>query len=289
MQGILPDASAFLVSGLPSRQWFSEATIHFPGMVRGLGADVSGISQTKKAGGLPPKAKEALTFFLNQVGRQLPPEVWIDLYSNIPWGKGLSSSSTDILSVLSLVNNYLETGLPAGALYQIAAHVEPTDPCLSEDILVFYQHSGVPGMTIDLPSVTLLYFDTAPDHRVDTLQIRRPWQVGAGEFFAWLLRRFMLAASEGNYAVLFDAITSSAEYNQMTLPLPGFADLYRLAEETGTGLMVAHSGTIAGLLTRPEQAADVMSLLEKRTEGPVYMEHYFSPHHRSVCQVSPVH
>ena len=91
MQGVLPDASAFLVSGLPSRQWFSEAVLR-----RGEARSV--------ARNLPPKAMEALGMLEQQVGRRLPAEVEIGLRSNIPWGKGLSSSSTDVLSVLSVVD-----------------------------------------------------------------------------------------------------------------------------------------------------------------------------------------
>src|ERR1700722_17429592 len=88
MQGVLPDASAFLVSGLPSQRWFSEAVLR-----SGAGAGV-----------LPPKAREALGVLERQVGLRLPAGVGIELRSNIPWGKGLSSSSTDVLSVLSVVD-----------------------------------------------------------------------------------------------------------------------------------------------------------------------------------------
>lgn len=280
MQGVLPDASAFLVSGLPSRQWFSEAVLR-----RG-----------EARGDLPPKAMEALGMLEQQVGRRLPGEVEIGLRSNIPWGKGLSSSSTDVLSVLSVVNTFLGAGLTPADLYRIAARVEPTDPCLSGDIQVFYQHTGDIGTPVDLPSVTLVYFDTAPESSIDTVAMRRRWPADAGDFFSWLLRRLIAAAAAGDYANIFESITHSAEYNQRMLPLPGFAELYRLAKETGSGVVVAHSGTIAGLLTKPEEATGLLPRLEALVESrhiaghaaqPVYLEHYHSPHHRSLCPAFP--
>ncbi|HWB93383.1 MAG TPA: hypothetical protein VG605_16090, partial [Puia sp.] len=225
---------------------------------------------------------------------------------------GLSSSSADVLSVLSLVNDYLGTGLSAGELYQIAARVEPTDPCLSNDIVVFHQHIGRPGAVIEMPPVTLLYFDAAPGRQVDTLGMRRRRMDGEGKFFAWLLQRLVRAAKAGDYEVVFDAITSSAEYNQTILPLPGFGDYYRLAIAAGAGLMVAHTGTIAGLLVRPGQESELRQRLEamvgsrrrmksqpgeqrmyrseqaaERPGDTVFVEHYFSPYYPDLCHVFP--
>ena len=284
MQGVLPDASAFLVSGLASRRWYSEAVLE-------EGED--------RDGALPPKASEALAILLREQRLSLPAEVTIRLYSNIPRGKGLSSSSADVLSVLSVVNNYLGIGLGAEELYRIAARVEPTDPCLSDEIVLFHQHSGRKGAVIDLPPVSLLYFDAAPERRIDTLEIRRCWPRGAGDFFAWLLQRLMRAATECDYELLFDSITYSAEYNQTMLPLPGFGEYRRLATEAGAGLMVAHSGTFAGLLVPLEKEAALLPRLEAlvQRERPaargenggeadglepttIYTEHYFSPYHR---------
>ena len=278
MQGVLPDASAFLVSGLPSEQWFSEATLRHETVEASRGMS-EGHGPAPAV--LPPKAQEALAMLEQQAGRSLPREVQIALRSNIPWGKGLSSSSTDVLSVLSVANTFLEAGLSDADLYRIASRVEPTDPCLSDDILVFYQHTGSRGATIQLPPVTLLYFDTAPAVCVDTLNVPRPWQEGAGVFFSWLLRRFMAAAETADYGLLFDAITYSAEYNQQILPTRGFTELYRLAEESGAALMVAHSGTIAGLLTKPEGSAELMVRLEALAgaASPVYSEQYHSSYH----------
>ena len=131
---------------------------------------------------------------------------------------------------------------------------------------------------------------------MNTLEIPGRWPEGAGQYFSWLLRRLGATAAAADYVQLFEVITCSAEYNQFRLPLPGFAELRRLAAESHAGVLIAHSGTIAGLLTRPEAAAELLPRLEKlaaslRTPGqrvsPVYTEHYHSIHHQTLCTVFP--
>jgi L-threonine kinase len=186
-----------------------------------------------------------------------------------------------VLSVLYAVNGYLQAGFTPEDLYGFAARVEPTDPCLSSDIVLFKQQLGITVTNIHLPPLSLLYFDAAPGIQVDTLDLQRAYPGEASLFFDELLRGFMQAAVEKEYSVLLDCITRSAVYNQTIVALPGFDDYYRLAADVQAGLMVAHSGTIIGLLTRPEQAHPLRQKLERMASRyeptPVYLENYFSP------------
>jgi uncharacterized protein involved in propanediol utilization len=286
MQGVLPDGAAFLVSGFSSSRWYSEALLE----------EADGATSAS----LPPKACRALALLLETVNGGMALEQangrltleqadggmllekangkmagkLVRLRSNIPPGKRLSSSSTDVLSVLSVVNRYLGAGLSPLELYAIAARVDPTDPCLSDDIVLFHQHSGVCCRSIGLPPMSLFYFDAAPGRVIDTETIRRPWTSALGKYFDWLLSTFLRAAEEGDYDGLFESITYSAEYNQTVIAMPRFDDYLRLARETRSGLMVAHSGTIMGLLTRPEQGAELRARVYAMTDEPIYSEHY---------------
>jgi uncharacterized protein involved in propanediol utilization len=274
MQGFLSDASGFLVSGLPSRLFFSEAVL-----------DVDREDAVLDAGGekavLPPKTQKALDIFMRIYSGDTAlkgPGFSIRLHSNVPPGKGLSSSSTDILSVLFVVNDYLQANCSTGDLYHIAAAVEPTDPCLSDDIVVFRQHAGVVDSYITLPPMTVLYFDAEPGRQIDTLSVQRTRTPRTGKFYDWLLRRFLQAAGDGDYDTLFDSISYSAEYNQTVIAVPCFGEYLQLARATQSGLMVAHSGTIVGLLTRPQQAAELQARLRTATGQPIYSEQYNSFH-----------
>jgi len=261
MQGFLPDASGFLVSGLPSRIFFSEAVLT-------PGAD-SGV-----VGLLPAKSRLALEKFLALYDTDGVGPFSIRLQSNIPPGKGLSSSSTDILSVLFVVNDYLRTGCTSEDLYRIAAAIEPTDPCLTDDIVIFRQHAGIIDRYITLPPMTVLYFDAEPGRQIETLDVQRPWTVGTGKFYDWLLRRFLRAAKEGDYDEIFESITYSAEYNQTMVPLARWDEYLQLARTTQAGLMVAHSGTIVGFLVRPQQAEELQTRLATATGQAIYSEQY---------------
>lgn len=278
MQGCLPDTSNFLVSGLPSRLFFSEAILE---QDTAVGASIRPTASISGRELLPPKTQQALTAFLRVYDRDVDNameggRLSIRLHSNIPAAKGLSSSSTDILSVLSVVNDYLKAGCSTEDLYRFAAGVEPTDPCLSQGIVLFRQDTGLTDAHIALPPMDIVYFDAEPGRRINTLDLERHHTTGAGKFFDWLLRRFLRAAEAGDYEVLFDSISYSAEYNQTVIALPRFDEYLRLARETASGLMVAHSGTIMGLLTRTKATGDLLAKLTTATCGPVYSEQYSS-------------
>jgi len=297
MQGALSDGRAFMVSGFSSTRYYSEAWLEEAGRSdmnpTPVQAGRSDMNLTPVQAGrsdmnplpaqagrsdmppLPPKACRALTFFLEQTGADLY-GLRVALRGNVPPGKGLSSSSTDVLSVLSVVNDHLQVGLSREELYAVAARVEPTDPCLSGELCLFYQQSGLTGQTIALPPMSLLYFDADPARVIDTQRVRREWTPRKGRYFDWLLGKFLSAAERGDYASLFDCITASAEYNQTVVALPRWEEYLRLADESGAGLMVAHSGTIAGLVTPPEQAGALRARLEPLTGVPVGCEHYSS-------------
>jgi len=264
IQGFLPDASGFLVSGLPSRIFFSEAVLTpgpwGPGEVELL----------------PAKSRLALARFRTLYEADGVGPFSVRLQSNIPPGKGLSSSSTDILSVLYVVNDHLRAGCTSEDLYRIAAAIEPTDPCLTDDIVLFRQHAGIADRCINLPPMTVLYFDAEPGRQIETLDVQRPWTPGTGKFYDWLLRQFLRAAEDGDYDALFDSIIYSAEYNQTVVPLARWDEYLQLARTTQSGLMVAHSGTIVGFLTRPQQAAELQARLETAAGQPIYSEQYIS-------------
>jgi L-threonine kinase len=261
LQGMLPDQSHFLVSGIPSRHFFSEAVLQDDPEGKGIQ--------------LPEKTMNALRFMLGtyssslsnitaeQLLNALLPGKTIQLSSNIPQGKGLSSSSTDILSVLHVVNDYLNIPFELHELYAMAAAIEPTDPCLSETIVVFKQRTGDIHRIVPLPPLSIVYFDSEPAKRVNTLQLKREYGKEAADFFASLLNSFMLAAEQDDYITLFDCITQSSVHNQSIVAINSFEQYRQLAEQLQTGLMVAHSGTVIGFVTRPDQLHTVLPAIEQ--------------------------
>lgn len=280
LQGVLPDQSHFLVSGIPSRHFFSEAVLQDNHSAKGMQ--------------LPQKASDALQLLLAAYaqgneqpracldGRQLVDQYLhgktILLDSNIPTGKGLSSSSTDILSVLYVANDYLQAGFSHYELYTMAASIEPTDPCLSNDIVLFKQQTGITDSIITLPPLVMMYFDSEPSRQINTVQLKREYPKHSTVFFASLLNRFIIAAGQKDYDSLFDCVTQSAVYNQSVISLPCFEEYCRLAAQSNSGVMVAHSGTIIGFVTRPDKwkvlLPEVEKLANRYWPTKVYVETY---------------
>ncbi len=265
MQGFLPDNEPFMVSGLPSTQFFSEATVEEP---------EDGAEQC-----LPPKAAEALGLLLRAYRERSGVEDGLTgrrvrLFSNIPPGKGLSSSSTDVLSVLDAVNRYWKKAFSKEELYALAVRVEPTDPCLSKGVLVFRQQSGREEETIHLPPMQLVYFDAAPDSLVDTLLVKRPPLHQAQ--YRRLLEQFIAAAVAADYPGLFSSVTESAVYNQEVMTIPAFASFKSLAAELKAGIVIAHSGTMVGFLVRPGEEEECRNRLVRIINYPatIYTESY---------------
>lgn len=270
MQGVLPDQSHFLVSGIPSRHFYSEAVL----------VDANPATEIQ----LPQKASDALQLLLATHAQRKEPAdqhflgKTILLKSNIPPGKGLSSSSTDILSVLYVANDYLQAGFRHQELYTMAASIEPTDPCLSNDIVLFKQQAGITDRIVTLPPLAMVYFDSEPLRQVNTVQLKREYPVHSTGFFTSLLNRFMVAAGQQDYDALFDCVTQSAVYNQSVISLPCFNDACRLAAQSQAGVMVAHSGTIIGFVTRPDGwkalLSQVEQLVNRYRPTKVYVEMY---------------
>jgi len=259
MQGILPNHAHFMVSGIPSMQFFTEAVLEDAPATATL---------------LQEKTLRALHFLLrahtakNQMYNTIISDEAlasallagkkISIHSNIPSGKGLSSSSADILSFLFVVNDFLRAGFSTNDLYAIAVQVEPTDPCLSDDIVLFRQREGWIDRSLLLPALAVVYFDCMPDQQVLTLEIKRNYNRQQVIRFEHLLNRFITAANQQDYACLFDCITQSAICNQDIIPLPHFDQCLKLAEAQRAGMMVAHSGTIIGFVTAPHRMQELL-------------------------------
>ena len=90
IQGVLPDRSSFLVSGLPSTTLYSEAIL-------GDGPGDGSLEMGDDA--LPPKVRKALSLFLPPEDHRMKRLAGkaLRLRSNIPWGKGLSSDRKSVV------------------------------------------------------------------------------------------------------------------------------------------------------------------------------------------------
>ncbi|MBX7266330.1 kinase [Micromonospora sp. Llam7] len=241
LQGVLPDQVDFLVT-MPIARW---ATATFELIASG-GVSVTPAHKVKAA----RLTAAMLATFAPGAGGQLV------LDSTIPEGKGLASSSADLVATARAVANALGVHLPDSGIEDFLREIEPTDGVMYPEVVAF-EHRAVRlrarlGM---LPPLTVVGIDEGGT--VDTVafnRIPKPFPAQTRAEYASLLEILTTAIAVGDLATVGRVATRSAELNQQLRPkrcLTAMLDI--CAEAGGVGVVVAHSGTAIGLLL-PHQA-----------------------------------
>lgn len=238
-QGVLSSGCPYLVSNLASSRFYSITTVEpNEDLVIDLGE----------------KSSHACKLFLDRLLQNdlsvLPASFHISQYSNIPVGKGLSSSSADVLGALSALNKFCQNPFSTDELYGIAAIADPTDACLSPVLTVINQQTGDIISTFKHLKFSLIYFDSEPDIQVDTVQFTRGKQYSHHDYYFYeqLLHKLSVAANHNNVPDFLFWTSQSAVYNQKFLAKKHFDRLLSFAMKHRIGLFVAHSGTVMGLV-----------------------------------------
>ncbi len=171
--------------------------------------------------------------------------------SEIPEGKGMASSSADIVAACRAVSAALNLPLSAEEISRIAVSIEPTDGVMYAGSVCYNHRWGRLLETLgNLPPARLLVADLGG--QVDTVAFNQiPKDYTAAE--RGKIRRAYELIRSGirmkDLAQIGLGATLSAEVNQRILPKPHFETFLRIAREYGaSGVCAAHSGTVLGLM-----------------------------------------
>ncbi|MGD3110849.1 hypothetical protein [Streptomyces sp. YGL11-2] len=197
------------------------------------------------------KVRRAVEELVRRFGRAASDEfgLRIDVASPIPEGKGLASSSADIVAACRAVSDYFGEPLTDHEIGEIACGIEPSDAVMFDHPVVFEFMAGQvlrdPGRRFPILAVAV---DTGGS--VDTQSFRRrPY---TEDERAILLRAYHLAVNgleTGRISDVGAAATLSARVNQARHFKPHLETLIELcAAYGGVGVSVAHSGTIVAML-----------------------------------------
>jgi uncharacterized protein involved in propanediol utilization len=179
----------------------------------------------------------------------------VEVHSDVRVGLGLGSSSSDVTATILGVLAATGRTLTAERIAHIAVSAEAaTDPLVFDRMVLFAQREGHVIEDFGRPMVPLevVGFDSGLGE-VDTLAMPAPrYRADEIEAFRVLRGALRAACRDGDAAALGAIATRSARINQRLLPVPRFDRLLEIARESGaTGLQIAHSGSVAGLLYRP--------------------------------------
>lgn len=179
---------------------------------------------------------------------------------DLPVGKGLASSSADLVATARAVGGALGLSTEAAAVEDWLRPIEPTDGVMYPGVVAF-EHRLVRLHTFlgGLPPLTVVAVDEGGE--LDTVAFnKRPKHYSAAERreYAHLLETVTGAIRAGDLATVGAVATRSAVLNQRLTPKRNLADMTRICRELGgLGVVCAHSGTMTGILladNAPDQA-----------------------------------
>lgn len=173
----------------------------------------------------------------------------VDLISELPTGKGMASSTADMIAAMVAVAHSFRIPWEAEMLARLVLEVEPTDPVMFEGITEFAHRDGsyVKSLGPVIPAHLLIIdwggsIDTQSFNARQGLSIH--YKKNELEIRA-ALSLFYEGMEKGDLEKITRASTMSARCNQEINPKPEFEDfLSWVNHRGGLGLITAHSGTL---------------------------------------------
>ncbi|MFS8197578.1 kinase [Streptomyces sp. CWNU-52B] len=236
LQGVLPDGTAFLVTfpiTLGTRAWFRHDR-HGPLRV------------------YPAHKTKSLVLARTMLDSRGPGGGGsLVLDSDLLIGKGLASSSADLVATARSVGTVLDLDTSPAAVEDWLRPIEPTDGVMHPGIVVF-EHRAVRlrARLGTLPPVTVVAVDEGG--HLDTVAFNRRTRHVPGALaaeYARLVDDLAAAVAGADLTGVGAVTTRSAALNQRWLPKRNLDALTRIAGRLGApGVVCAHSGTMLGLL-----------------------------------------
>lgn len=275
IQGVFEDSEGALLSGLitlPFNNVFSNVTFHPDG------TDTVKLSNNEKL--KSKKAAELTSLYIhgNIVGGHL------NINGDTPVGKGLGSSTTDVVSTIKAVAGSLSKLLTNNEVAKIAVEAEKASDSImfSDQSVLFAQRKGkvLKYFEGSLPELCIVGFDTAENNEiVDTLTLNKPDYTNEEKTTFQMMKKLVNHAIQNEDSSLLGcAATASAKINQKYSPKPNFEELLHITEKNkGVGIQVAHSGTVAGIMFNPHDKRfnEIINITKNDLKSLGYNSYHF--------------
>jgi uncharacterized protein involved in propanediol utilization len=200
----------------------------------------------------PPHKRKALRLagmILDSIGSTTGGLLTID--SGLVEGKGLASSSADLVAAARAMGNALGLDMSPKRIESLLARIEPTDGVLYPGIVAFYHRRvALHSVLGTLPPMAVIGVDEGGV--VDTVAFNRapkPFTAADRTEYGELLDRLTTAVRSGDLVSVGQVSTRSAVMNQVLQPKRTLDALIEIcAEVGGLGVVTSHSGTTVGVL-----------------------------------------
>ncbi|MEU6766950.1 kinase [Streptomyces sp. NPDC046853] len=252
LQGVLPEEDGDFLVTLPVARWTMATFRPEPGSgsVSGSGSGSRGVV-VRPAG--KTKALRLARAICELAERQtgLRSGGTLRVNSVIPEGKGLASSSADLVATARAVGQALRVEMPPARIERLLADIEPTDGVLYPAIVAFHHRTvRLRGVLGSLPVMAVVGIDEGGSvDTVDFNRIPKPFTLADRHEYARLLDRLACAVRRRDLAEVGRIATRSAEMNQLLRHKWSLEPMREICREVGgLGVAVAHSGTALGIL-----------------------------------------
>lgn len=192
-----------------------------------------------------------------QIDQSWHQKLSIRFNSTIPVAKGMASSTADIAATAVATARHFEQELCSQALAQICTSLEPSDSTFLHQLSLFDHNRGEIHQQFEwVPDLDVLIFESPTQlNTADYHQMPRKQKLKENEpQLSDAIHLFEQAIQTQCVTSFGHACTLSAIASQHILAKQGFEQFQHLIEKFDLpGMVVAHSGTVVGLLCRPKQ------------------------------------
>ena len=200
-----------------------------------------------------PKSKRMVELALERLGLPAVGAV-LTVDCRLPEGRGLASSTADVVATARAVSDATGLHLEPGEIAELAIQIEPTDGVMWDGVVAFNHRTGHLLRHLGpLPDMRVLGIDLGGT--IDTVTFNRrlkDYTQDERKRCQGALDAVAEAIANGDVRGIGEACTVSARIHQRVLPKPELPALLEIAAESGgTGVNVAHSGTVVGLIFDP--------------------------------------
>lgn len=206
-----------------------------------------------------PKTRRALCELIER--KRLPERLLADIElrfsGDLRVGKGMASSTADIVAACVAVAGLLDIPLHCDEIAEIALSVEPTDGVFYPGVVAFdHRGGGFLERLGSMPPLDVLVLDAGG--QIDTVSYNSSLVSYSRDESKALLEALELlrtGISMSEPRMVGEACTISARLNQRRLPKPRLEAVIEAGREQGAyGVLVAHSGTLIGVLVEPSDS-----------------------------------
>ncbi|WP_416969943.1 kinase [Streptomyces sp. 4F14] len=255
LQGVLPGPDGDFLVTLPIARW-TVATFR--------------TDPHSTAVRVVPEHKRKAARLVAMIIEELPVPVGglLTLDSTLPEGKGLASSSADLVATARAAGNALGIPMPPRRIESYLGRIEPTDGVLYDSVVAYHHRRVRLRQTLgSLPPMTVVGIDEGGT--VDTVEFNRipkPFTEAQHHEYARLLDRLATAVRDGDLRTVGAVATRSAVLNQALRPKTTLERMTAICEEAGgLGVVAAHSGTSLGILiddADPDRARKIVRVVQ---------------------------